>query len=217
VDLWYPKAIRLDGPAEKQGYAGITTRQGKGLIGHSAEGRFNAALAVLNSTRQVSFCLFIDYYGGTYQFYPLSAVTWHGGCVFANAHFVGVEHEGRAGEPLTRAQVASLAEFTAWLAEQEDWPSIERRATLREHREMAEYGAAPTACPSGRIPWQEVIEMATLIEELDARLKAVEGHLPLVDGVLAVHGEKLEAVDQHNAFADAVIVNHEGRIKKLEK
>ena len=162
MDLWYPKAIRLDGPAWKQGYAGITTRQGKGLIGHSAEGRLTAALSTLDSSSQVSWCLFNTYDGTFYQHYPLSAVTWHGGCVFANAHFVGVEHEGRAGEPLTQAQVAALAEFIAWLAEQEDWPSIERHVTLFEHREMAAYGAAPTACPSGRIPWEKVIDMVTI-------------------------------------------------------
>lgn len=158
---WYPKAIRLDGPAEKQGYAGITTRQGKGLIAHSAEGSFNAAIGVLCGSVQSSWHLFNRKDGTLYQHYPLSAVTWHGGCVFANAHFVGVECEGRAGEPLTQAQVASLAELIAWLADQEGWPSIERRVTLWEHREMVEYGADPTACPSDRIPWEEVIKLAT--------------------------------------------------------
>ena len=164
---WYPKAIRLDGPTWKQGYAGITVRQGKGLMGHSAEGRLNAALGVLDSTRRASWCLFNTYDGTFYQHYPLSAVTWHGGCVFANAHFVGVEHEGRAGEPLTQAQVASLAEFTAWLAEEEEWAEIKFPDPLWEHRMMVEYGADPTACPSGRIPWEKVIEMATSQHQIE--------------------------------------------------
>ena len=162
---WYPKAIAIPGPAWKQGYAGITVRQGKGLMGHSAEGRLNAALGVLDSNVKSSWCLFNAYDGILYQHYPLSAVTWHGGCVFANANFVGVEHEGRVGEPLTQAQVAALAEFTAWLAEQEDWPEIKFPDPLWEHRMMIDYGAAPTACPSGRIPWQEVIELATQIQK----------------------------------------------------
>jgi len=31
------------------------------------------------------------------------------------------------------------------------------KATLFEHREMVRYGSAPTACPSGRIPWDRII------------------------------------------------------------
>ena len=43
------------------------------------------------------------------------------------------------------------------------------KATLFEHHEMTAYGASPTACPSGRIPWAEIIPALE------------EDHMPLTD------------------------------------
>ena len=128
-----------------------------------------------------------------------------------------METEGRVGERLTRAQIDELAEFTAWQSKNNEWPSIERRVTIWEHREMVEFGGAATACPSGRIPHQEVIDLAGLIKDLDARLKALEGVLPFVNGVVAAHGKKLTAIETRNRFANAVIAGHGQRIAKLEE
>ena len=158
---WYPQAVWWPGPVDKVGYNGIYIRQHKGAIYHSMEGRWQDALSRLMSSDKVSWHLSLTYEGLWFQHYALSDVLWHGGCTFAGM-LGAVECEGRVGEPLTRAQVRELAEFTAWQAENEDWPSIERRVTLWEHREMWTYGAAPTACPSDRIPWQEVIDLATI-------------------------------------------------------
>ena len=172
MDLWYPKAIRLDGPPAKHGYNGIYVRQHKGAIYHSMEGRWQDALSRLMSSDKVSWHLSLTYEGLWLQHYALTDVLWHGGCTFAGM-LGAVECEGRVGEPLTRAQVRELAEFTAWQAENEDWPSIERHVTLFEHWEMAAYGAAPTACPSGRIPWEEVIKVATIDTEARRQIAVV--------------------------------------------
>lgn len=169
---WYPKAARFDGPPAKHGYNGIYIRQHKGAIYHSMEGRWQDALSRLMSSDKVSWHLSLTYEGLWFQHYALSDVLWHGGCTFAGM-LAAIECEGRVGEPLTRAQVRELAEFTAWQAENEDWPSIERHVTLFEHREMAAYGAAPTACPSGRIPWEEVIKMATIDTEARRQIAVV--------------------------------------------
>jgi hypothetical protein len=169
---WYPKATRFDGPPAKHGYNGIYIRQHKGAIYHSMEGRWQDALSRLMSSDKVSWHLSLTYEGLWFQHYALSDVLWHGGCTFAGM-LAAIECEGRVGEPLTRAQVRELAEFTAWQAENEDWPSIERHVTLFEHREMAAYGAAPTACPSGRIPWEEVIKMATIDTEARRQIAVV--------------------------------------------
>ena len=172
MDLWYSKAIRLDGPPAKHGYNGVYIRQHKGAIYHSMEGRWQDAYSRLMSSDKVSWHLSLTYEGVWLQHYALNDVLWHGGCTFAGM-LAAVECEGRVGEPLTRQQVNELGEFTAWQAENEDWPSIERRVTLWEHKEMADYGAAPTACPSGRIPWQEVIDLATIDVEARRQIAVV--------------------------------------------
>ncbi|MCJ7676830.1 MAG: N-acetylmuramoyl-L-alanine amidase, partial [Anaerolineales bacterium] len=211
MNEWYPKAFRLDGPPAKHGYNGIYIRQHKGAIYHSMEGRWQDAYSRLMSSDKVSWHLSLTYGGVWLQHYALNDVLWHGGCTFAGM-LAAIECEGRAGESLTRQQVNELAEFTAWLAEQEDWPEIKFPDPLWEHQMMVAYGAAPTACPSGRIPWEEVIEMATMIQDLAARLAAVEDHVPFANAVLAKHEERLGGLDAHNEFTDPVLASHEQRI-----
>ena len=175
-NLWYPKAARLPGPAWKHGYNGIYVRQHKGALYHSMEGIWQAAYARLMSTDKVSWHLSLTYGGVWLQHYALDEVLWHGGCTFAGMK-VGVECVGRAGEALTRVQVERLAEFTAWLADEEEWERIALRETLFEHGWMVDYGAAPTACPSGRIPWTEVIQLAMTIQELSEAVDQLKsGH-----------------------------------------
>ena len=173
---WYPPAAYLPGPAWKHGYNGIYVRQHKGALYHSMEGIWQNAYARLMSTDKVSWHLSLTYGGVWLQHYALDEVLWHGGCTFAGMK-VAVECEGRAGEMLTRVQVERLAEFTAWLADEEEWPEIALRETLWEHNMMVDYGAGPTACPSGRIPWTEVIQLAMTIQQLSDEVAALKsGH-----------------------------------------
>ena len=157
---WYPGAVVIPGPESKQGYGSIRTRIAKGLMGHSAEGEWAGMLARLESTSQVTWTGSILTVGTVIQHYPLSACCWHAGSSYPNTRWSGWELEGRAGEPLTMAQKLALADVIFWQAEQEDWPGFilkKDTGTLHEHNW---YFA--TACPSGRIPWEEVIEMATV-------------------------------------------------------
>ncbi len=186
MKLWYPGAVQLPGPFWKQGYNGVYVRQHKGCLYHSMEGLWQSAYARLMSTAKVSWTLSLTYDGIWLQHYPLNSVLWHGSCTFAGMK-VAVEVEGRAGEPLTSIQVLRLAEFTAWIADEEQWEVIERRVTLWEHREMVEYGGDPTACPSGRIPWTEVIQLAMTIQELSETVGALLNGHAMQQAVLEQH------------------------------
>lgn len=160
-----PFARWRPGPPQKLGYtsAGTHVARKEWLIGHSAEGPVSAALRELDKPdRQASWHATIAYDGTVYWHYDATAVCWASGAPTPNAKGVAIEHEGRAGEPLTPAQVHSLGRTAAWLYRRFSWSSIERRETLWEHREMAQFGAAPTACPSGRIPWPQVQAWAAI-------------------------------------------------------
>jgi len=159
---WCPWAIRRDGPADKQGYGSVTSTLKRGEIKHSMVGSFDAAMNVLDSTSRVSWHFSGKKDGLIFQHYGLSAVCWHGGTRANNERYIGVEHEGGGptnfSEPLTEAQISSTSALTAWLAEQfgfmlyARYPDQIGAWELTEHREVH-----ATACPSSRIPWQEVM------------------------------------------------------------
>jgi N-acetyl-anhydromuramyl-L-alanine amidase AmpD len=85
------------------------------------------------------------------QHYETEAASWHAG-PRANPYYIGIEHEGKVGEPLTEVQIANDVALLRWLAEEEKWPGFVRGITLWEHNEFM-----ATACPSGRIPWARII------------------------------------------------------------
>jgi hypothetical protein len=155
MDEFYPKAVIWPGPENKQGYGSLRTRIAKGLVAHSAEGYLPGALGRLESTDQASWHGTIDVTGVVYQHYPLSACCWDAGSEYPNIRWAGWEFIGRAGEPLTQQQVASGIDLFIWQAEQEEWPDVllqKDTGTLHEHNWYF-----PTACPSGRIPWDRII------------------------------------------------------------
>lgn len=153
-----PFAIYRPGPPDKVGYGAVTNSQKEGVVAHSMEGPLAAALAELDRPdRQASWHFSVARGGEIYQHYDTDLVVWASGSPEANRRFVAVEHEGWAGERLTPQQVEALARIIAWCAEVYGWPVIQRGETLWEHREMTRFGSAPTSCPSGRIPWPEVL------------------------------------------------------------
>ena len=152
MDQWFPGAIVRPGPAWKSGYTNYSGRVGKGAVVHSAEGYLSGAMGVLDSQARKSWGAFLAKDGQVYQHYELQAITWHAG-FDANIALFGIETEGVAGEPLTDGQLATLIAFLRWQREQEVWPEVSRASTLREHNEFMS-----TSCPSGRIPWERVIE-----------------------------------------------------------
>ena len=204
---FYPLAVQIPGPAWKQGYGIPAKRFSKGAMVHSAEGEWAGMLARLLSTDEVSWIFSILTSGVVIQHFPLSAICWHGGSRYPNERWFGVECEGRAGEVLTPQQKTSLVNLLLWAKEQENWSYIKLEkytGTLGEHNWYY-----PTACPSGRIPWQEIIMAMTKIEELErlfqmhqavldkdeVRLRALEGYRPLVQAVMDDHEHRLEVLE----------------------
>jgi hypothetical protein len=111
------------------------------------EGSWNAANQMLNGQSAVSWHFSVLKDGTVFQHYPTTSACWHSGSPANNNKYIGIEHEGKAGEPLTESQLKSSVGLVKWLAAEEGWV-LERGSTLFEHNELY-----LTACPSGRIPW----------------------------------------------------------------
>ena len=144
--------------------------------------------------------------GSVIQHYPFTASCWASGSFAANTQFVAFENEGgppgKESEPFTDEQVTSNVRIIRELAAWKGWTprrptgKQDRGATLYEHRECVRFGSAPTACPSGRIPWATILrrlerdDMADL-EELHDEMK--EGFLALKT-VIVLRARQVDAV-----------------------
>lgn len=168
-DGWLEGAERVPGhPAKVNGGVNPAT----GFVAHSAEG-WEAALRTLvadvNRRASWHFSNLLD--GRLLQHYPITAQCWHGGSGFPNSTMVSMEHEGMAPSPLTDAQIATTVRVIRELIGYRGWKaarprdSADRLATLYEHRECIRFGSDPTACPSDRIHWPEILD--NLQEEND--------------------------------------------------
>ena len=135
----------------------------------------NVLDAVLNNPdRQASWHFSILRDGTLYQHYEIEDICWHCGLpgderrdtsLIGNITLVGEEHEGYAGEPLTLAAKTTTIQLTADLRMLCPIPEPpELRKNLWEHNWLSS-----TACPSGRIPWAEIIPALE------------ENHMPLTD------------------------------------
>ena len=144
-------------PTGKHGYGNDDTLRKEGIVGHSMEGSLAAAFGKLDRPdRQASWHFSVAKSGDVYQHIDTDNISYASGSYEANKRFWSIEHEGVAGEPLTAAQQTATTALMGWLLGLVNLPPI-RNLSLFEHREMTVYGAAPTACPSGRIPWQAII------------------------------------------------------------
>ena len=155
---WYPDAIVRAGPAWKQ-MAGRNPN--KGAVLHSAEGPAGGLeFELQRADRGAAWHFSILKTGLVEQHYPIDAVIGHSGDwgkdqdgANGNGELIGIEHEGVAGEDLTREQLMASIALVRWLAQQGRWePSREAPRTLWEHRELSDAG---TLCPSGRIRWED--------------------------------------------------------------
>ena len=154
MELWYPKAVRVPGVAWK--VHGKNTN--KGAVLHSAVGFKAGLLDELRGPKDKGWH-FSDLQDGTIlQHYPLDALVYHCSNAFGNGQYIGIEHEGGLDpedEPLTPAQLRASIDLVKWIAEQGKWlPSRTSPKTLFEHKEVA---LKYTQCPSGRIPWKEIM------------------------------------------------------------
>jgi len=142
-----------------------------GEVKHSAEGYRRAMLDILDGPAEKSWTFSVYVTGVPDQHYPLEDTTWAAGSPGANVPYVQLEHEGRVGEALTSAQlwytVRISAAIRAVTLAGRSAPT--RRLNLWEHNEcVARYGGGATACPSGRIPWSDVIREVDALEHIAA-------------------------------------------------
>ena len=155
VPVRYPDAIWRG--TDKHGYGNAGTHLQNGVVIHSMEGSLQAGFGVLDGPRQASWHFSVSQTGEVYQHVDTDNIAWTNGGFDANRLFWGIECEGVEGEPLTEPQFAALLGVVRWLWDVHDVGAFVRQETAFEHNEMVQFGSAPTACPSGRIPWERVI------------------------------------------------------------
>lgn len=156
---WVSWAVKLPGPLSKT-YVGVNPV--KGVFMHSAEG-YAPHLLNLAVNGPLSWHGSITFDGAFHQHYSLLARCAH--ATAANMEYVGIENEGVAGlhPSLMASQIVTAARLLGEIAAWKGWtPSRPAGATdtshtLWEHREVTRLGGTSTACPSGRIPWAEIL------------------------------------------------------------
>ncbi len=166
---WLDVAEKYPGPGNKtSGLRSSTT----GVVMHSAVGSWPSMKGTLDGVdRQVSWHFSNLQSGKLLQHYAIGTKCWHakGG----NSTLVGMEQEGGGpspsdySEPLTDKQIDNCAIVAAALRDRYGWVTLTRsgnKKTLWEHLEVQ---GSSTQCPSGRIPWPEVLRRALVPEEDD--------------------------------------------------
>lgn len=158
-DGWFSWAERMPGPATK-----IWPEQNAidGVVFHSAVGSLQSVIDVVMGpvSNQRSVTGVIGYDGRFIQFYPVTQSPWANGSHSANIKYNGYEHEGgrdipsevheRLTEEQIQADVRILQDLSVWKGV--DVGYWVRPTTLVEHNQLF-----ATACPSGRIPWDEIV------------------------------------------------------------
>lgn len=211
------------GPASKRGYGGTTqipVSYKEGEVKHSAEGPLSATFGVLdNPNRQASWHFTLPKQGPVrvYQHYELEDICWHCGLpgderhdtsLVGNLTLWGEEHEGIAGEALTPWQVENTIKLSEELRRQS--PTYGRepptlRVNLWEHNWLS---PAPTACPSGRIPWAEIIMEIEGVDDVTTQTDWEQ--------IAAADNSILSLVNQLTTDVVNVIGTLDARLKALE-
>lgn len=168
MELTYPQAIQDVQGADNKYFPAINS--GLGIVLHSAEGYRTALLQeVQDPNVALSWHFSIDKQGNVYQHYTIDKSCWHGGNYFANTNYIGIEHEGIIGEPLTSEQFIASYNLVHWLADTLGIPII-NRVTLHAHKDvwnMSVPNTGPTSCPNNRIPFDSYTEDDVEVTQLD--------------------------------------------------
>lgn len=167
VNGWFDFATRRPGPSWKQN-GGVNTFDL--FIAHSAVGFEGGFWGEMEGTARKSVQLFNRYDGALFQLYPVTTQCWASGNSTMNNRGVAMECEGGwspFNEPLRPAQTATvirvLKDIAAAKGVSQDtywrgpFDGSDKNATLYEHQQGTRFGGAPTACPSGRYPWEEIM------------------------------------------------------------
>lgn len=166
INGWLDWAIKL--PSYKNTYEG--TNQARGIFFHSAEGYRQTLLSNtspygFNGNHSWHFTNMLR--GDFYQHHPITDRCWHASA--ANFDYLGMENEGigdpKKGRPdptLSIPQVNNavrlireISAYKGWEPTR-PWSSTSIDHTLWEHNEVVRIGGTASACPSGRIPWEEI-------------------------------------------------------------
>lgn len=163
---WFDFAERIPAPLEKCWEDNPTK---EAVFFHSAVGTYQSTVDVVLqwpqpvNPRSVTAVVRLD--GHLAQFYPLQKSPWANGSHEWNTKAWGIEFEGgyngdghTVSEPITDEQVDTAANILEGLSEFKTvgldyW---QRPSTLKEHREVY-----PTACPSDRIRWNDILAKLT--------------------------------------------------------
>lgn len=188
-DGWFDWAERHPGPPEKL-WGDVNALQG--VVFHSAvgslEGVINIVMGPASNNRSVTGA--VGYDGRFVQFYPVTASPWANGSHLANRSFLGFENEGGVDKPatvhelLTEEQIAADVRILNDLAEYKGvdgnywygpFTETDTDAHLYEHNQMVRFGGSPTACPSGRIPWNEIQRRLHVVPPPPPAAKVIDG------------------------------------------
>lgn len=163
ADGWLSWAEKLEPPFKKVN-PGINSV--KGIFMHSAEGYATVLLDInspygYNGNHSWHLSNLMD--GRVFQHYPFTARCWH--ATAGNQEYIGVENEGYAPreKSLNPAQIANARMFIAEISHWKGWTprrpvsATDITHTLWEHNEVTRLGGSGSACPSGRIPWGEIL------------------------------------------------------------
>lgn len=161
-DGWLDWAERMPGPENKlwpdQVYEGV--------VFHSAVGAAQTTIDIVlgqQETNERSVTGLVRYDGTLVQFYSMNRSPWANGNKQANLRFKGFEFEGGGywpngtpnfSEPLTEKQKVSGARLLRELLLDKGMALVPKQ-TVHEHNEFF-----ATACPSGRMPWVELFDLA---------------------------------------------------------
>lgn len=162
-DGWFNWGVRMPGPEDKlwedHPFEGVTFHSAVG----SAQSTINVVMGPPSNNRSVTGLIHYD--GTLTQFYSVHRSPWANGNKQANLRYKGFEFEGGGywpgtnipnfSEPWTEKQKVAGARILTDMLIANHLPLV-RKETLREHNEFF-----PTACPSGRVPWVQLVDMAT--------------------------------------------------------
>lgn len=161
TDGWLDWAERVPGHSNKTN-SGLNSN--RGIFLHSAEGYEAYLRSDPPKPVGVSWHLSNLFNGHLLQHYPLTTRCWH--ATAANNSYLGFEHEGKVpnhptlAEPQINTAVRVIREISVYYGWKPKRPisGSDVSHTLWEHNEVVRLGGTGSACPSGRIPWNEILK-----------------------------------------------------------
>jgi len=226
-DGWLTWAERWPNPGFASRKVDGWHNTGRMYLPHSAVGYWGGFKGRLmdrpetDPTARASVHGWIPYEDNVIQILPFTAECWSSGSPYPNRNGIAFETEGGykpENEPLTETQIEHHVHIIRDLAEWKQWAprrpvnGVDKTATLYEHRECTRFGSLPTACPSDRIPWAEILRRLQGGEDDMATIISRPGtNFPQNYLVVGKAMEFLESREQRELAAEAYGISAEPR------